>query len=276
MTSIALFSNRSGIGATTLLHHLAHALAAEGKRLVVADLDPQCSATRMFLAEEDWQSRASFGSGELLSSSHLIPLGDGLAIAAGSPALAVLELEPSDATLLPLRLTEAICQHKAFGADFVLADVQPSLGPLSLASVAACRHWILPLSPDPASKPFLDVLGAAHRAGRISRPLGCVMVEGAAQPGWATGSLSRRKVEVVEWAALAFGLDTRAAADQFLLGEIKHYPGLMQMARGARKPVFELRAADGVMGAHHSAVQESKASFVRLAKTVIKRTQTEP
>lgn len=45
MFSISVFNNKGGVGKTTLSFHLAHALAALGKKVLIVDLDPQCNLT---------------------------------------------------------------------------------------------------------------------------------------------------------------------------------------------------------------------------------------
>jgi cellulose biosynthesis protein BcsQ len=43
--TISVFNNKGGVGKTTLTFHLAHALAEQGYRTLLIDLDPQCNLT---------------------------------------------------------------------------------------------------------------------------------------------------------------------------------------------------------------------------------------
>lgn len=52
MKILSIFNNKGGVGKTTLTFHLAHALAEEGKRVLLVDLDPQCNLTIYALDEE--------------------------------------------------------------------------------------------------------------------------------------------------------------------------------------------------------------------------------
>lgn len=45
MKTISVFNNKGGVGKTTLTFHLAHALAEQGLRTLLIDLDPQCNLT---------------------------------------------------------------------------------------------------------------------------------------------------------------------------------------------------------------------------------------
>lgn len=53
MKTISVFNNKGGVGKTTLTFHLAHALAALGKKTLLVDLDPQCNLTILALKEEE-------------------------------------------------------------------------------------------------------------------------------------------------------------------------------------------------------------------------------
>ncbi|MFP4360421.1 MAG: ParA family protein [Alphaproteobacteria bacterium] len=64
MTSIAVFNNKGGVGKTTLTFHLAHALAAQGHRTLIMDLDPQCNISIFCLKEDEigkiWEGEEYF------------------------------------------------------------------------------------------------------------------------------------------------------------------------------------------------------------------------
>jgi deoxyhypusine synthase len=53
--------------------------------------------------------------------------------------------------------------------------------------------------------------------------------------------------------------------DPNCLAQIKHYRSLLPLAMEARKPIFQLKPADGAIGAHVAAVEECRKDFQRLA-----------
>lgn len=52
MTSVVLFSNKGGVGKTTLAYHLAHMMQRLGLRVLAVDFDPQSNLTSAFLDED--------------------------------------------------------------------------------------------------------------------------------------------------------------------------------------------------------------------------------
>ena len=52
MTVTAFFTNKGGVGKTTVACNFAHALADRDRNVLVIDADPQCNASTMLLGEE--------------------------------------------------------------------------------------------------------------------------------------------------------------------------------------------------------------------------------
>jgi chromosome partitioning protein len=59
--------------------------------------------------------------------------------------------------------------------------------------------------------------------------------------------------------------------DPYKLALLKQYRGLMPMAQEARKPMFQLKPADGAMGAHFQCAQEAYRDFKTLALAIANR-----
>ena len=56
--------------------------------------------------------------------------------------------------------------------------------------------------------------------------------------------------------------------DPYLLAHLKHYRSLMPLAMEANKPMFNLKPADGAIGAHVEAVQSCHQDFLKLARKI--------
>ena len=131
MKVIAIANQKGGVGKTTTAVNLGCALAEEGLRLLLIDLDPQGNAT------------SSLGMQELEGESLYAPLLGGVSITE-KIAGAEVEIARMDnhltrlaETLAPLRSDETF--------DFVLLDCPPSLGILMTNALAAADELLTPI-----------------------------------------------------------------------------------------------------------------------------------
>ena len=179
-------------------------------------------------------------------------------------------------------------------ADVVLVDVGPNLGAINRAAIIAADFVVVPLAPDLFSLQGLRNLGPTLRdwrtewQDRLDRkpgdlglalpsaeitPAGYVVIRQAVRadrPVLAYRRWSRRIPGVYRKEALG-GTGPGASStddDPHCLATLKHHPSLMPMAREARKPMFQLRAADGALGGHIYAVQDCYEDFERLARSI--------
>src|SRR3954466_10158423 len=146
MRRIALLNQKGGVGKTTSTVNLAAALAREGHRTLVLDLDPQAHAT-LHLGLLPGRSGPSLY--EVLTQN--VPLekvrrevAPNLFICGSHIDLAGAELE-----LLGTVGREVILRDQldadAEPFDFVLMDCPPSLSVLTLNALCAAREVIIPL-----------------------------------------------------------------------------------------------------------------------------------
>jgi chromosome partitioning protein len=187
MTTLAFFNNKGGVGKTTLVFHIAHMFVAQGRRVLLVDLDPQSNLTAMCLSEERleelWPARGEHpltvlgsvrpimrGIGDL-ADPHVEELRTGLGLVPGDLGLSTFEDKLSDAWPRALDRDEAAYRalsafHRmclrgaaAHQADLVLIDVGPNLGAINRAALLAAAHVITPLAPDLFSMQGLRNLG---------------------------------------------------------------------------------------------------------------------
>ncbi len=161
MKTLAFFNNKGGVGKTTLVYHLAWMFSQMGKRVVVADLDPQANLTSMFLPETKLEEIWSETGPSLSIMSALSPIirgtGDidvtpvqkinpALWLIPGDLGLAQFEGELSetwgkclDGKEPAFRTTSSFYRiiqaaGKKAKADIILLDVGPNLGAINRAA----------------------------------------------------------------------------------------------------------------------------------------------
>lgn len=189
---ITFFNNKGGVGKTSLIYHLAWMFASLGKRVVVADLDPQANLTAALLDEEQieklWENpligttifqciKPLTGVGDIAepilqkitTNLHLIP-GD-VALSSYEDTLATeWPTSMGDNNLYrPMRILSSFWQviQKAVSqvkADMVFVDIGPNLGAINRSALLATDYVVIPLGADLFSLQGLKNLGPALRS----------------------------------------------------------------------------------------------------------------
>ena len=194
MKTLAFFNNKGGVGKTTLIYHLAWMFADMGKRVLVADLDPQANVTSMFLPESDleklWDPDIDSKQSIMAPISPLIRgLGD-IGPAPVHSISSMLRLIPGDLNLssfesklseswikcldrdeAAFRVTSAFYRltqsaAKDFNADIILIDVGPNFGAINRSALISADAVVVPLAPDLFSIQGLRNLGPTLRRWR--------------------------------------------------------------------------------------------------------------
>lgn len=188
---VCLFNHKGGVSKTTTAFNLGWMLALKGKRVILADFDPQCNLTGMVMGFKGIDDLAA-----LYSATPPNNVKDGLAPAFESqprqisavecieiPANKDLMLMPGHIGLAEYETTLGIAQELSgsllalrnlpgairflldvtaakYKADFVLVDMSPSLGPLNQNLLTTSDYFIVPLHPDYFSSMALTSLSA--------------------------------------------------------------------------------------------------------------------
>jgi cellulose biosynthesis protein BcsQ len=180
-------------------------------------------------------------------------------------------------------------------SELVLIDVGPNIGAMNRAALVAADFVVIPLGADLFSLQGLRNLGPTLRDWRVGwatrqggkvppglslpsgrmKPLGYVLLNPSVRENrpvksylkWANRIPDTYAKEVLNDS----GQPASADDDNNQLAMLKHFKSLMPMAQDARKPMFQLTAADGAIGGHAGAVQDCKRQFETLAKRILLR-----
>lgn len=334
MKSLTLFSNKGGVGKTTLTFHLAHMFARLGKRTLVLDYDPQCNLSANLLDEETlfdlWEDPSRncsnvagclepvrVGNGEVRAPEP-IEVAPDLWLLAGELSLGRFEQVLAEewpktqatSNERALRVTTSLdllsnLAAERVGADYVFIDVGPSLGALNRAALLACDAVVLPLAPDLFSLQGMRNLGPTLREWREDwsrvrwdrmrgrpqadlpshtfEPIGYIVQQHLARADrptegyakWARAIPLEFQAEVlrkdVAWVMAGDDGKVDFARDPYCLATVRHFASLVPLAQLARKPMFDLKQADGIGGVQFNAVALCRRDFEALAKKLIQR-----
>jgi cellulose biosynthesis protein BcsQ len=179
------------------------------------------------------------------------------------------------------------------GAAVALLDVGPNLGAINRAALLAADFLVIPLAADLFSLQGLKNLGPTVRTWRqqwnrlqdlvstdvdlpagMMTPAGYVVLQHAVRldrPVRAYGRWLERIPAVYQEVVLGGETPSKKALsgnDEHCLATLRNYRSLMPMAQDARKPMFDLRPADGAIGSHAQLVQTCADAFRDLAQRI--------
>ena len=147
----ALCNQKGGVGKTATTVNLGIGLAREGKRVLLADIDPQGSLTASLGYQNPDQMKNTLAEilGRIISEEPLTP-GEGIIHHAEGVDLlpANIELSGLEVTLVNIMSREMVLREYLNNIrdqyDVILLDRCPSLGMLTINALAAADEVIIP------------------------------------------------------------------------------------------------------------------------------------
>jgi cellulose biosynthesis protein BcsQ len=178
--------------------------------------------------------------------------------------------------------------------DLTLIDTGPNLGAIIRAGLVASEYVVIPLAPDVFSVRGLQLLGPQLKRYRENwgklrakspdphlavpsgemTPAGYVVTPSVyrsdrpqkAYLRWMDRIPMEYRQSVTD-EPIQSGI--RVDNDPYCMAALKNYRSLMPLAVQARKPMFQLKPADGAIGAHVQAVHDCRREFQELATRLL-------
>ncbi len=162
---IAIVNQKGGVGKTTTALNLGYALADQGKRVLLIDLDPQGSLTVSLGLDhnDDLQHTIASLMGMAIEDKQLPEEGKYIM------HIGKLDLIPCNIELSAIEVSlvnamsretilKCIMQEYKNDYEYIIIDCSPSLGMLTINALAACNSVIIPVTPEYLSAKGLELL----------------------------------------------------------------------------------------------------------------------
>lgn len=182
MDKIVFGLQKGGVGKTTTAISTGASLARQGKKVLLVDCDPQANLTTSCLIEPG-SSRYStydlFKNTRLKIADTIVSTEWGFDLIPSNIVLATAEVELVGAFQREQVLADKFQGLDDLGYDYVLVDSPPSLGLLTVNSLAACDWVVMPVQCQLLSimglQAFIDVVELVQKVNRELKIAGVLL-----------------------------------------------------------------------------------------------------
>lgn len=264
----------------------------EKKSFTIDSVVKPLSLGKGFTSEFDPKESTAFGVDVLVGDPRLALMEDLLATDWGQATAG--NIRGLRTTLLFRQLLEF-----AQGYDYVFFDVGPSLGAINRSVLLAADYFITPMSSDIFSLKALENISQSLLKWQKQYNNGLDLVDQADEIdvgdvdwrlqflGYVTQQYTAKRDQGGEPRAvkafehllkkvpsaiskeLIIPLQPDFSSLNYLLGTIPTLHSLIPLSQNSRRPIFALRAADGVVGAHFAKVADFKRTISGIAKGLL-------